>query len=306
MVTITTANQLTTLDDTVKYAEIIEAALRDQTKLSNDNNGHHVDLAANISDENRNEQTHEVYSYRKPNPRNRNQSQKPKFSHHKPCSGCGSSDHGYPGSNNRTMKCPAWGKTCHQCGTKNHFASVCRHTSSSETVSNIELIAHIKYDPRMGTYKAIHTTNDIEIPAQVTFGHAKNAARQTVMLPVFPDSGASICLAGRKHLQLLGINIKELVPSTKHISVVGGTKLPCLGWTPVRFKIGNHYTKQPLFFCNNVERLFLSKQACMDTCVLSPSFPRHFPVISPSFPRHFPVISETYGSSCCISCYYDC
>ena len=101
------ANQLNTLQETVKHAEAFKTALRDQTKLSN-------------------EPSAEIFSAQ--DTTNRNTSIKFKLNRQKACSGCGSFNHGSPGSNDQTTKCPAWGKTCNQCGRTNHFASVCRQS----------------------------------------------------------------------------------------------------------------------------------------------------------------------------------
>ena len=81
----------------------------------------------------------------------------------------------------------------------------------------------------------------------LTPGHFNSINIDSITLPVFPDSGASMCLAGTEHLKLLNIDLKELIPSSKRISVVGGYTLPCLDWLPVTFKIEKFRTKQPLF-----------------------------------------------------------
>ena len=78
------ANQLNTLQETVKHAKAFETALRDQTKLSN-------------------EPSAEIFSAR--DTTNRNTSVKFKPNCHKACSGCGSFNPGSPGSDDRTTKC---------------------------------------------------------------------------------------------------------------------------------------------------------------------------------------------------------
>lgn len=42
------------------------------------------------------------------------------------CRGCGSTSHG-----KRHKECPAWGKVCHKCKRKNHFATVCEQSTSA-------------------------------------------------------------------------------------------------------------------------------------------------------------------------------
>ena len=76
---------------------------------------------------------------------------------------------------------------------------------------------------------------------------------------VFPDSGASICLGGTRHLGPLGLKEKDLIPSSKIVKAVGGFKLQCKGWIPAEFNVGGFLTKQPLYICDKVNRIILVK-----------------------------------------------
>ena len=96
-------------------------------------------------------------------------------------------------------------------------------------------------------------------------------------IQIFPDSGADICLGGPKQLQELGIDISELRPTQRRIKAVGGTKLICNGWLPIEFKIGEHTTAQPVYFCEKVDRLYFSRAACIDVTILPPSYPMPMP-----------------------------
>jgi len=79
---------------------------------------------------------------------------------------------------------------------------------------------------------------------------------------IFPDSGASICLAGTKHMDKLGIHVNNLLPCLKEVRAVGGSILLCKGWIPVIFSVEGIETKQPLFICNKIDRIYFSKQGC--------------------------------------------
>jgi hypothetical protein len=57
------------------------------------------------------------------------------------------------------------------------------------------------------------------------------------------------------------------------VKAVGGSKLTCLGWLPITFKVGPNTTNQPVYICDNIERIYFSKIACIDVNILSPSFP---------------------------------
>ena len=91
-------------------------------------------------------------------------------------------------------------------------------------------------------------------------------------MKIFPDSGAAICLAGTKHLPKLNINMDQLIPCTKVVSAVGGSKLKCNGWLPIKFQIGTQVTTQPLYICDKVDRIYFSCQGCLETNIILPSF----------------------------------
>ena len=50
------------------------------------------------------------------------------------CSGCGSDSHP-PGKSMIRTDCPAWGKTCNNCGRPNHFRAVCRQSKAQSSRS---------------------------------------------------------------------------------------------------------------------------------------------------------------------------
>ena len=106
------ADRLKSLEDIVKHAEAFEIALHDQQLLQNPTNG----TTARISE----------YKKHKPPPTKR------------PYSGCGGLTHQ---SFERSRSCPAWGKLCLNCNTKNHFAKVCRQPKKSESAN--ALIAQV-------------------------------------------------------------------------------------------------------------------------------------------------------------------
>ena len=52
------------------------------------------------------------------------------------CTGCGKGGHST--YQERRSKCPAWGKTCNNCGSRNHFSSGCKRKQSTA----LSLVAH--------------------------------------------------------------------------------------------------------------------------------------------------------------------
>ena len=64
----------------------------------------------------------------------------------------------------------------------------------------------------------------------------------------------------------------NLIPCNKQVTAVGGSKLQCSGWLPITFQLNEHRTNQPLFICDKIDRLYFSKQGCIDLKILLPTF----------------------------------
>ena len=252
------ADKLSTLEDMVKHGEAFEGAIRDQAKLLNPSAA-----ISHISDHRRSKM----------------QQSKPAAKgnkYHPKCSGCGSDEHGVTGKPTRQQHCPAWGKICEVCKTPNHLAGVCR-SSPNASASSLLLIAHVYYDADSDVFSAKHHQCDVqEIPAKLT-PISPNSTIASATLQIFPDSGANICLAGMCHLSKLNLQPSQLHPCHKRVQAVGGSILICKGWVDMQFEIDGHTTTQPLYFCEKVDRIYFSKQGCIDTNILSPSYPFPMP-----------------------------
>lgn len=66
----------------------------------------------------------------------------------------------------------------------------------------------------------------------------------------------------------------------RRVTAVGGSTLICKGWLPVKFKIGNHVTEQPVYICFKVDRIYFSRDGCLALGILPPSFSYPMPVES--------------------------
>ena len=97
---------------------------------------------------------------------------------------------------------------------------------------------------------------------------------------IFPDSGASICLAGRQHIAKFNLDTYNLIPWYKQVKAVGGSKLICHGWLPITFQIGKNTTMQPVYICDKVDQFYFGKKGCVDINILSQVLP--FPMNSSS------------------------
>ena len=78
----------------------------------------------------------------------------------------------------------------------------------------------MKYDAVTNKYTS-NKPNVDEIAATLTPKLNANIRTCSTELDVFPDSGASICLGGTEHLDLLGLTEQDLIPSAKTIVAVG-------------------------------------------------------------------------------------
>ena len=136
----------------------------------------------------------------------------------------------------------------------------------------------VKHDSSTDSYTAVNTDTE-QVKCVIQPGRANSTTQKSITTKVFPDSGASICLAGPQFLLLFMITLAELIPTKKKITVVGGSLLPCLGWIPVTFTIDNVSTTQPLYICDKVDRIFFSKKACVATYILPAMFPKPTPAL---------------------------
>ena len=78
---------------------------------------------------------------------------------------------------------------------------------------------------------------------------------------------------------MLGLTRSCLSFCNKSISVVGGSKIKCIGSIQVNITYDQYSTQQILYFCQSVTRFFLSCQACKELNIIPASFP--FPPAPP-------------------------
>ena len=298
------AESLTTLDSIIKHAEAFESALRDQAKMC-DVSDVAVARLSSYAKQKRAQPARlpRVNTYTQLQPTA--SSSGPRFNRGA-CAGCGSARHGMPGANDRASKCPAWGKACATCHRMHHFARVCRSSGTSPGSAAVQaidsmqyvdgdiapmdaLIAHVTFDQESDTYTTATGADINEIDATLIPFSPSPESRSPhdipppseTVLPVFPDSGATICLGGPQHLRAMGLSQNNLIPSQKVVRTVGNYTLVCQGWIPVKFVVGEKFTKQALYICNKIDRIYFSRSACVDVGILSPQFPH---LVSDSVP----------------------
>ena len=149
---------------------------------------------------------------------------------------------------------------------------MCRQQSQSDSAQ--ALIASVEYDQVSDTFTTITIFTSIEeIHAVLSSSLPRHQHINPVKMNVFPDSGASICLAGPQHIAKFNLDTYDLIPCYKHVKEVGGSKLTCHGWLPITIRIGKNTTKQPVYICDKVDRFYFGKKDAL----MSTFFPKCFP-----------------------------
>ena len=135
--------------------------------------------------------------------------------------------------------------------------------------------ANVNYADISGSFTISSNRHISEIPATLLVLSASQQPtyNTNINMKIFPDSGAAICLTGTNHLPKLSINMDQLIPCNKVFTALGGSKLKCNGWLPIKFQIGAQLTTQPLYICDKVGRIYFSRQGCRETNIIPPSFP---------------------------------
>ena len=185
------------------------------------------------------------------------------------CQYCGRTAH-----SNR-QQCPAYGKSCRNCGTRNHFAIVCRQARHT-----LHVVENVR-DNRGGRPEAISSENDhlvsnfnmtddrdtatistIDAPAQTTiFGYFQVNGRPTRFQL---DSGASCNV-----LRETDINLErdELQVTTQKLRVYNGVIIRPLG--QIQATIHNTITKEsyqtPFLVVRDASTAILGAKTCDKT-----------------------------------------
>ena len=285
-------------------AERLEGASRDQSRITSPD-----ETIAKISDYRKmkkrpSEQLHNTCN-------NYNQKRNDKT-----CTGCGKAPH----KGGRKKECPAWNVQCTKCLKNNHFGHVCRstqHNSSqvhailpsnasdtfcthgcdcsqnANTVANVsnyqtagkndnndeyETISYLYY---AGSTQASDQGKPQEIEATLT-PQFKGRKGMSFQMMIFPDTGASLNIAGPEHQKRMRILDAQLSPCSKQVKVAGGTAMVCYGWCNTLFNIEGNEVSLPLYFCKSIKRLYFGKAGCIATKLISPNFPKPMPKREPN------------------------
>ena len=248
------ASRLKMINKVLKHSQAFETAIQDQSQLHSNFSEIH---AAQQFLQPTNLAKAQVFHF------TNHHSTKQERNQLKFCCGYGSSDHGIQGTVPWHIHCPVWGKLCNSCKKPNHFAAVCQQSQASA------LIPHIHINQGTDLFTSPESIQEIRVDV---FPEVANSKRKVIH--IFSDIGANICLEGHNLLQMMGLKAYQLRSCNKQVKAVGGSVLHCRGWIPVKFHIAGQHTTQPLYMCDKVDRLYLSKQGCMEMNILPKCYPR--------------------------------
>lgn len=257
---LTKSPELKTLDEVFSHASRMETTSRDMNLSHKTVASIGIDSPNSSSSSCEDEEICKVSTYkkskkppRKPTPSQMQRYQSPQTSP-KPCNGCGSHKHT---TSNRSTKCPAWNKVCNNCGKRGHFGKVCNGERTDHADAVIAEVANT-------------STSKDEIEVKVT---PQVGSKKTLQLSMYPDTGATLCVAGLPILRSLGIKLSQLKHSSRRMKTATGDKINCRGWFPAQLTLNNKSTRQNIYICDNIQRIYLSKEGCLALGIIHKDFP---------------------------------
>ena len=92
------------------------------------------------------------------------------------------------------------------------------------------------------------------------------------------DTGCQSCLAGLKIVKKLGLSTRDLIPVNIKMHAADNHDIRILGATILRRSGKNNKgeewsTRQMIYVTNNTDKLFLSREACIDLSIIPNTFP---------------------------------
>ena len=103
-------------------------------------------------------------------------------------------------------------------------------------------------------------------------------SRKTIQYCAIADTGCQSCLAGVKLLHRLGLQTHHLIPVTMKMNAANDNRIRILGALALRISgtatDGNTLqTRQIVYFTDNSDKLYISKQACIALGMITDKFP---------------------------------
>ena len=171
----------------------------------------------------------------------------------------------------------------HQNEQVHVYNSLCDSISfQTDSCSAIKLDHHV-YDNLNKTWTKRHSDPQPNINVSVSF-HPSDAPdlnlpaqankSSPVTYPAMPDTGCQSCLSGPTLLRKLNLSKSDLYPvsmsmtaaNNRSINIIGAMPLRITGESPAGSKLT---TRQIIYFTDNTDKLFLSKESCKALGIIS-------------------------------------
>ena len=208
------------------------------------------------------------------------------------CTFCGRQGHGTSSRTAiRRVQCPAFGKTCQTCGRQNHYAKQCWQTMELESEVHETVLDMTEGTlPHQVWSQAYGEWTQRKSPPQPTLavtistkrsdyqvhGHTLRKEGAITSTLALADTGCQSCLAGTQVMKGLGLEQKDLIPSSLTMRSASGNQLPIIGATLTRIedpRTGNK-TRQMVYISPAATKLYLSLSACADLGLVRGDFPQ--------------------------------
>ena len=160
-------------------------------------------------------------------------------------------------------------------------ATLCQITSADPDSTKKASVDHHVFDKFTKAWLRRRSKSQPYVRLQVNiqredYDHFVPQARSFVS--AMADTGCQSCLAGLKVVKKLGVSVRDLIPvnikmqaaNNDNIRILGAAILRLLG----RSNVGEERsTRQMVYVTDNTDKVFLSREACVDLGIIPNTFP---------------------------------
>ena len=224
------------------------------------------------------------------------------------CTYCGTKGHGRNSPTKiRRKECPAFGTKCNHCHKDHHFERMCRAKRGAKPAENTEhedgisdtlcpitsvgntkraSVDHHVFDKFTKGWLRRRSKSQPYVRLQVRlqwedynhFGFPLRVPQARSFVSAIADTGCQSCLAGLKIVKKLGVSVEDLIPVSIKMRAANNDDISILGATILRLSGRDNEgeersTRQMVYVTNNTDRLFLSREACVDLGIIPKTFP---------------------------------
>ena len=221
------------------------------------------------------------------------------------CTYCGTKGHGRNSPTRiRRNECPAFGTKCNHCDKYHHVEKMCRSAKLAKSTEHEDAIsdtlcevtstdctkttalAHHIFDKVTKVWSRRRSKSQPYIRLRMSirredydhFGFLLRVPQEQSFVSAMADTGCQSCLAGLKVVKKLGLSVKDLIPVEIKIHAADNHNIRILGATILRLsgkdaKGEEQSTRQMVYVTDNTDKLFLSREACVDLGIIPVTFP---------------------------------